>query len=46
VEGLIAGSHDTSDRLLCRRVLADGTRPGARITMVAVVPTFGLEMWS
>lgn len=46
MEGLIAGSHNVSDRLLCRRVPANGKRRVARRTMMAMVPRLSFEMWS
>lgn len=46
MEGLIAGLHNASDRLLCRTVPADRKRRVARITLMAMVPRLSFEMWS
>ena len=46
MEGLIAGSHNISDRLLSREMLADGRWLEAQKAMVAMVPALSLGRWS
>lgn len=46
MEGLIAGSHNISDRLLSREMLAGRRWLEAQKAMVAMVPALSFGRWS